>query len=194
STVCRECPAGCGVIARNREGRVVKLEGNPDHPVNRGALCLRGQAALQGLYHPDRFAGAQRREGDALRPVGWDDALKLMAERVTGARSANRGRAIAVVSQLEASSLGALLDRWTQALGTRPRVTAEAYGYEAMRAANRLTFGRDAVPYHAFQEAEVVLNFGADFVETWINNVAYPAGFARMHTFRDCRAGTALPV
>ncbi|HEV8617365.1 MAG TPA: molybdopterin-dependent oxidoreductase, partial [Methylomirabilota bacterium] len=194
STVCRECPAGCGVIARNREGRVVKLEGNPDHPVNRGALCLRGQAALQGLYHPDRFAGAQRREGDALRSLGWDDALKLLAERLTAARGANRGRAIAVVSQLEASSLGALLDRWTQALGARPRVTAEAYGYEAMRAANRLTFGRDAVPYHAFQDAEVVLNFGADFVETWINNVEYPAGFARMHTFRDGRAGTAIHV
>ena len=42
ATVCRECPAGCGVVARNREGRVVKLEGNPDHPVNEGALCLRG--------------------------------------------------------------------------------------------------------------------------------------------------------
>ena len=63
ATVCRECPAGCGVIARNREGRVVKLEGNPDHPVNLGALCVRGQAALQGLYHPERFAGPQAREG-----------------------------------------------------------------------------------------------------------------------------------
>ena len=49
ATVCRECPAGCGVIARNREGRIVKLEGNPGHPVNAGALCMRGQAALQGL-------------------------------------------------------------------------------------------------------------------------------------------------
>ena len=69
ATVCRECPAGCGVIARNREGRVVKVEGNPDHPVNQGALCARGQATLQGLYHPDRFAGPQRRDGGTLRPV-----------------------------------------------------------------------------------------------------------------------------
>lgn len=36
ATVCRECPAGCGVLAKNREGRVIKLEGNPLHPVNRG--------------------------------------------------------------------------------------------------------------------------------------------------------------
>ena len=48
ATTCRECPAGCGVLARSREGRVVKLEGNPDHPVNGGALCARGQAGLLG--------------------------------------------------------------------------------------------------------------------------------------------------
>ena len=41
ATVCRECPAGCGVLAKNRDGRVVKVEGNPDHPVNHGALCGR---------------------------------------------------------------------------------------------------------------------------------------------------------
>jgi anaerobic selenocysteine-containing dehydrogenase/Fe-S-cluster-containing dehydrogenase component len=194
STVCRECPAGCGVIARNREGRIVKLEGNPDHPVNRGALCLRGQAALQGLYHPDRFAGPQRREGATWRAIGWEDALKLVSDEIGALRGANRGRAIVLVSQLETGSLGALLDRWTQAIGGRPRVTAEPFGHEAMRAANRQTFGRDAVPYHAFEDAEVVLNFGADFVETWVNNVAYPAGFAHMHTFRDGRAGTVIHV
>src|SRR5687768_15878871 len=123
STVCRECPAGCGVIARNREGRVVKLEGNPDHPVNRGALCIRGQAALQGLYHPDRFAGPQRREGQGLQTVAWDDALKTLADRLTALRGANKGRALAVVSQLENGSLGGLLDRVVQALGARPRIT-----------------------------------------------------------------------
>ncbi|HEX5574339.1 MAG TPA: hypothetical protein VFX42_00595, partial [Gemmatimonadales bacterium] len=41
---CTECPTGCGVHVRTREGRAVKLEGNPDHPVNQGKLCSRGQA------------------------------------------------------------------------------------------------------------------------------------------------------
>jgi molybdopterin-containing oxidoreductase family iron-sulfur binding subunit len=192
ATVCRECPAGCGVLARNRDGRVVKLEGNPDHPVNRGSLCARGQGALQGLYHPDRFAGAQRREGDALKPLGWDDALKLLAEKLGSAKG--KGKALAVVSQLETGSLGALLDRFVQALGGRPRVTLEPFAYEALRAANRLTFGRDAVPYHAFEDAEVVLSFGADFLESWVSNVQAARGFARMHTFRDGKAGTFIHV
>ena len=55
ATVCRECSAGCGVLAKSREGRIVKLEGNPDHPVNRGALCATGQASLLSTYDPDRI-------------------------------------------------------------------------------------------------------------------------------------------
>src|SRR5213594_3493411 len=194
ATVCRECPAGCGVIARNREGRVVKLEGNPDHPVNQGALCARGQAALQGLYHPDRFAGPRLRDGATLKPVPWDVAQKVVVDKLTELRSAAKGQAIAVVTQLEHSRLGALVDRWTRALGTRPRVTFEPFGYEALRAANRITFGRDGIPYYAFEDAEVLLSFGADFLETWLSNVNYARTFARMHTFRDGRASTFIHV
>jgi len=194
STVCRECPAGCGVIARNREGRVVKLEGNPDHPVNQGALCVRGQAALQGLYHPDRLAGPQRREGTAWKSIGWDDALKAVADRIGDLRKSGKGRALALVTQLESGSLGALADRWSQALGARPRAAFEPFAYEALRAANRATFGRDAIPYYAFEDAEVVLSFGADFIETWLSTVNYTRTFARMHTFRDGRAGTFIHI
>src|SRR2546427_4198189 len=86
------------------------------------------------------------------------------------------------------------MDRWTQALGTRPRVAFEPFGHEAIRAANRAAFGRDAVPYYAFEDAQVILNFGADWVETWINNVALPSSFARMHAFREGRSGAYLHV
>src|SRR5215471_18070580 len=124
ATVCRECPSGCGVLAKNRDGRVIKLEGNPDHPVNAGALCMRGQAALQGLYHPDRFAGPQRRDGNALKPASWDDSLKAVAEKIAAARGgASKGKSVVLVSQLESGTLGALMDTFTKSLGTRPRVT-----------------------------------------------------------------------
>src|ERR1700735_5746609 len=59
ATTCAECSAGCGVVARIREGRVVKLEGNPADPIGQGALCARGQAALQGLYNPGRPSNPQ---------------------------------------------------------------------------------------------------------------------------------------
>src|SRR5213594_3458526 len=195
ATVCRECPAGCGVLAKNREGRIVKLEGNPDHPVNAGALCLRGQAALQGLYHPDRVAGPLVREGSGgFKSATWEATEKLVVEKLTALRGAGKGRAIALVSQLESGSVGALLDRWGQALGARPRVTLEPFAYEPIRAANRITFNRDAIPYYAFEDAETILSFGADFIETWLSNVGYARMFARMHSFRDGRAGTFIHV
>ena len=67
ATTCRECSAACGVIAETRDGRAIKLEGNPEHPLNRGALCSRGQAALQGLYNPDRLRGPMVKQGGAWK-------------------------------------------------------------------------------------------------------------------------------
>ena len=57
ASTCRQCPAGCGIVARIMNGRALKLEGNPEHPLNQGKLCARGQAGLQVLYNPDRLSG-----------------------------------------------------------------------------------------------------------------------------------------
>jgi molybdopterin-containing oxidoreductase family iron-sulfur binding subunit len=182
------------VLARNRDGRVVKLEGNPEHPVSQGALCVRGQASLQGLYNPGRFAGAQRRDGGALRPVSWDEAIKTLTDRIGQLRQGGKANAIALVTQLEVGNTGVLYDRWAQAVGARPRIMFEPFAYEAIRASNRQTFGRDAIPYYALGEAEVILSFGADWAETWLEGVDAVRGFTRMHSFRDGRAGTVIHV
>ena len=63
ATVCTGCSAGCGVLVTSRGGRPVKLEGNPQHPVNRGGVCALGHSMLQELYNPDRFLSPRRRSG-----------------------------------------------------------------------------------------------------------------------------------
>ncbi len=74
ATTCRECPAGCGMVVRTMQGRALKVEGNPNHPVNLGKTCSRGQAALQGLYNPDRiqhpFKQAPRRRQTVRDDLG----------------------------------------------------------------------------------------------------------------------------
>src|SRR6266446_1944150 len=190
STVCRECPAGCGLVAKNRDGRVIKLEGNPDHPVNAGALCIRGQAALQGLYHPDRY----RTPLMGGKAATWDEALKPLADKMGALAKGRQGSRIALVSGLETGSLGRLMDEWTRALGARPRIAYEPLGYEALRAANRAAFGRDAIPYYAIEDSDYLLSFGADFLETWGSNVANTSAFTKMHALGRGKAGTFVAV
>ena len=87
ASTCRECPAGCGILAKNREARIVKLEGNPLHPINQGKLCIRGQAALQGLYNPDRLKTAMLKENGK-----WQSISFAKAESILKARAAEAGK------------------------------------------------------------------------------------------------------
>ncbi len=190
STVCRECPAGCGLVAKNRDGRVVKLEGNPDHPVNAGTLCIRGQAGLQGLYHPDRFRGPLA----GGKPAGWQEAQKQLGDKLGRLVRDKQGGRIALVSGVESGSLGRLMDEWVTALGARPRIAYEPLGYEALRAANRIVFGHDAPAHYAIAESSYLLSFGADFLETWVSPVEHAGGLARMHGFSHGRAGTFVQI
>src|SRR4029077_11460931 len=93
ATSCHECPAGCAVVARVRESSVLKLEGNPADPIGAGALCARGQAALQGLYNPDRLQRPHRRGADGLiNPISWDDATGLFAKALREAAAGGTDR------------------------------------------------------------------------------------------------------
>ena len=183
ASVCGECPAGCGVRVRTREGRAVKVEGNPEHPVNRGGLCVRGQASLQGLYNPDRITGPHRRRvtdaaagRSVLEPVAWEEAQQALVDRLQALYEAGRGDRVALITPPLTGTLGELVSSWSTALGAR-WVRYEPFGYEAIRAANERVFGRAEVPHYDFARAEMVVSFGADFLETF----GSPAGFARDH-------------
>src|SRR4026208_831035 len=86
ASTCTECSAGCGVHVKTREARAIKLEGNPNHPVNAGTLCHRGQAALQGLYNPGRPKGPMVREGATRKDITWDDAIGRLAQQLSAAQ------------------------------------------------------------------------------------------------------------
>jgi anaerobic selenocysteine-containing dehydrogenase len=70
TSVCRECPAACGVLVRLVDGVPVKLEGNPKCPVSRGRLCAKGQAAIETYFDPDRLTGLLAGSARAARTIG----------------------------------------------------------------------------------------------------------------------------
>ena len=178
ASTCTECAAGCGVHVRTREGRAVKLEGNPEHPVNLGRLCSRGQASLQGLYNPGRIKAPMARGADGqFAEITWDDAISRLAGKLTAA-----GGKVAVLSGAGRGTFTELLAEWTGALGGR-LVRWEPFDHEPLRAANRQVFGLDQLPAHDFAAAKYILSFGADFLETWLSPTENQRGFAEAHGF-----------
>ncbi len=94
-TTCnRDCPDACGILATVEDGRVTRLQGDPDHPVTRGALCYRTSHFLQSPYYRDRITQPLLRKDGELRPVGWDEALDVAAERLTRIRRESGPEAI----------------------------------------------------------------------------------------------------
>ena len=160
-TICRECPASCGVTARVREGRVVKLEGNPDHPLSQGALCPRGQATIEGLYSPDRLGTPLTTTGK----IGWDAAEGALAAGIKRALDAQK--LVVVLTRPELGSVGALFRTWLTALGQQPSqvVTFDAMDRPWLREGARLAFGANANPVPDIAAAKLLLSIGDDLVE-----------------------------
>ena len=178
ATTCRACPAGCGMLAKAIDGRVIKVEGNPGHPISRGHLCVRGQAAVQSLYSPDRFGMPRARDDHGVaRQISWDEAETLLARRLRAAKQRGSNR-VAWLGGLATGSFDELTAAWLGALGSDRRLLYEAFDHEPLRAAGQLAFGRREIPRYDFGRAQFVLSFGADFLETWISNVEFMAGYA----------------
>ena len=86
ATNCEMCFWRCGVLAEVANGKVLKLEGNPDHPLTHGRLCARGNAGPKLLYDPDRLKYPMLRVGERgqgrFKRISWDEALDFLAERL----------------------------------------------------------------------------------------------------------------
>ncbi|MBA3557112.1 MAG: 4Fe-4S dicluster domain-containing protein [Gemmatimonadaceae bacterium] len=177
ATTCRECVVACGLIAETRDGRTIKLEGNPAHPLNRGALCARGQAALQGLYNPDRYRGPMLRRNNRLEPVTWDQALQALAQKLGEVRSAGRAGDAVFINGSETGSFPAFLDQWLTGFGMPAHLSYDALADISAVAANRQSYGV-SWPALRFSEAKLIVSVGADFLDGWGATVPQQLDFA----------------
>jgi molybdopterin-containing oxidoreductase family iron-sulfur binding subunit len=166
ATTCRECAASCGILAEVRDGRPIKLEGNPDHPMNRGAICSSGMSAVQGLYNPDRFRSPMIREGGALKPATWDQALELLAQKLGEVKSRGEAGNAVFINQHESGTFAGFLDQWLAAQGMPAHLGVDPQAPTATIAANQRAYGA-AWPALDFSAARLVVSFGSDFLDGW---------------------------
>ncbi len=191
-STCTECPAGCGLSVKLREGWPIKLEGAPGHPVNDGGLCVRGQSSLTRLYHPDRAGTPLLRNGGGKhKEVSWEKAVSLVAESLAGSRDA--GRKNLYLSGRTTGSLSPLIDAFCRRLGVERLPEFEVYSHSAVAEANRLLFGVREVPHYRIENADFLLTVGADILATHVSPVSYTRKLSRARSRRDFRWFHAEP-
>lgn len=186
STACRECPAGCGMIMWHRDGRVTKAEGNPLHPINKGKLCIRGQSSVQGEYDPDRLKTVlEKDKSGKYKKSNWTDAIASIKNDLKLNKKA------IVISDLQTGSLAGVMEQFSAGYNSEP-IYYEPLNYESLRIANKETYDTGLIPRYNFKDCDLIISFGAGFLDTWLSPVEYAGDFSRFHSFRNNTIGKMI--
>jgi len=173
ASVCSQCSAGCGINGRVREGRVLKIEGNPESPMNNGNLCMMGQAGLQGHYNPDRIQTPMVRENGKLVPTVWEKAISIVKDKLGTAT----GKVAWFTGQVSGHQ-AALIGNHLQAVKSKQHFVYETINSAVWQAVCRDMLGEE-VPRLRIDKAQSILSFGADFLGTWVSPVHFAGEYAK---------------
>jgi len=172
ASTCGACNAGCGMIVKTRDGRPIKLEGNPNHPLSKGGLCAVGQASILGVYDSKRL----RKPLKNSQETTWANADSEIRSKLEEIR--RQGKKVRFLSGTITSPT--TLQSITNFLAGFPdgrHVVYDPFSCSAIREAHSQTHGIRALPQYRFDQADVIVSFAADFLGTWIAPVAFAADY-----------------
>jgi len=163
----------CSVLVKTREGRPIKIEGNPLCPITKGGTSARVQASVLDLYDINRIKAPQLANEDGFTSSNWAD----IDNRISSALNANA--TIRIVSNTILSpSYKKLIEEFTAKYPKTKLVQYDPVSVSAMLDANQKTFGLRAVPDYKFDQADYIVSFNADFLGTYISPIEYTRGYA----------------
>jgi molybdopterin-containing oxidoreductase family iron-sulfur binding subunit len=168
TSVCNGCNANCGVLVKNRDGRPIKLEGNPDHPISRGGLCAVGQAMVLSLYDSKRLLNpvVQGKETDWQR---FDAVLKNKIEEI----KRNNGSVRFLTSTITSPTINASIKSFLSQFKDSKHIVYDPISNSAILDSHEVCFGSRVLPRYHFERAEVIVSIDADFLGTWISPVEF---------------------
>ncbi len=178
ASTCAGCAAGCGVLVKNRDGRPIKLEGNPQQPMSRGGLCAVGQASILGLYDSHRL----REPLIGGKPAQWQEVDRRISEQLHELRSV-RFLSGTITSPTLRASIADFLTQFPDA----KHVSYDVLSASAILEAHERTHAARVLPHYRFDKADVIVSFDADFLGTWISPVEFAADYASGRKLSDNR-------
>ncbi len=197
-SICQLCPGGCGLNVRVVAGMPVKIEGNQQHPVNRGGLCPRGLAGLQSLYSPDRIVAPLRRTGpkgsDQWEEISWDEAIQAVAGPLGELRRKGTPEALALLSGEYRGLIDRLWARFAEAYGTPNYIRLRTLKPEVPQEVAALMHGEQRPISFDLRETSFVLSFGCNWLEGWHSPVFQMQAYSHMRQGRRGRRAEIIHV
>ncbi len=165
-SMCEMCVWRCGLLAEVKDGRIVKLDGNPEHPHSKGRLCTRGQSGLMNTYDPDRvltplIRTGKRGEGK-YRKATWDEALDLVAGNMLGIKKKYGPEAMVFSSTHNLSQ--PLFENLLYAFGSPNYGTQRSLCFNAMIVSNLMTYGMEE-PEREYEKLKYIILTGRNLME-----------------------------
>lgn len=168
-SVCANCPGTCGIVVRVVDGRAVKIEGNPKHPINQGRLCPKGQSGLQVLYDPDRIKGPMKRVGGRgsgeWEPISWDQAIAELAGTLRNLRAEGKAHTVVSLSGRRLGQMTALVENFMKAYGSPNHLRRGASCAVAGEKGYWMLDGQGHHRAHDWENANHILLFGYSMLE-----------------------------
>ena len=181
ATTCGGCSAACGALARVCDGRPVKLEGNPEHPLSRGGLCVAAHGELFNLYFAERL----RQPLSHGMAAGWDELDVQITQQLAALRQSG-GKVCLLTPFIINPTSNEVCDRFLRQIPGARRVVYEAASTAAIRVAHERTHLFAGKPLYHLHKAQLVVSFAADFLSTWGDPVPQMRGYSQA---RDLRGG-----
>jgi len=174
ASTCAACPAACGLVATVRDGRPVKLEGHPQHPLSRGGLCALGQGDLRALYDAGRLQGPTI----GGRKATWEELDTLVARGLAEVRGT--GRRVAVLSPTLTSPTArrAVLAFLAPFDGTLVEHDPDPESASARLEAYECLDETRLAPALEIEQADLMVVLGCDLLGTGPDPVAHTAAYA----------------
>lgn len=172
--MCQLCSTVCGITGFVKDGRIVKVDGNPKDPNSRGRLCGRGQAALNHQYHPERLLYPLKRVGKRgegkWRRITWEEAYDEVATRLRAVRDSGKPEEFAFHQGRNRSPDA--INRFLQAYGTNTHLTHRGLCSAGRRAAALTYFFETDWDLGDYEHSKYILNFGSNMFEAHQGHVA----------------------
>ncbi|MBW1769192.1 MAG: molybdopterin-dependent oxidoreductase, partial [Deltaproteobacteria bacterium] len=149
-TSCGLCLAFCGMLVHLKDGKVIKIEGDPQSP-QKGFLCIKGLVADERLYHPDRIKHPQKRVGERgegkWERISWDEALDTVANKMIELKAAHGAESVAfMIGSAKGYHMESLVGRFANLFGTPNLAASSHVCHQPRQFASALTMGALPMP------------------------------------------------